>query len=141
MVCCCDATAIPFVAKVWGEAFACFYTGTVKITVVCGIDCLACQDKFFIDVIENDENLLTLLFTCPTFFGLDEFELFQWEDYCFLSVIIVNPAFITSDNRGQEGGITRGNLMKLLSDGDTLLLLISCQKSHQARYTTLNKSM
>jgi hypothetical protein len=33
-----------------------------KITVVCGIDCLACQDKFFVnnplDVKENDEHAL-----------------------------------------------------------------------------------
>jgi hypothetical protein len=55
-----------------------------------------------------------------------------------LRVITVNPAPITSDNPGQEGCIIVGDLTKLLADVDTLLLLISCQKSHQARYTTPN---
>jgi hypothetical protein len=44
-----------------------------------------------------------------------------------LRIIIVNPALVTSDNPGQEGCIIGGDLMKLLADIDTLLLLISCQ--------------
>jgi hypothetical protein len=47
-----------------------------------------------------------------------------------LRVITVNPALITSDNPGQEGCIVGGDLTKLLSDVNTLLLLISCQESH-----------
>jgi hypothetical protein len=54
-------------------------------------------------------------------------------------VITINPAIITSDNPKQAGCIVGGDLMKLLADVDTQLLLISCQKSHQARYTTPNK--
>jgi hypothetical protein len=71
--------------------------------------------------------LLTLLFTCPAFFGLGEFLLFHWEDCCFVSVITANSALVTSDNPGQEGCIVGGDLTKLLADVDTLLLLISCQ--------------
>jgi hypothetical protein len=44
-----------------------------------------------------------------------------------LRVINVNPALITSDNPGQEGCTVRGNLTNLLTDADTLLLLITCQ--------------
>jgi hypothetical protein len=78
--------------------------------------------------------LLTLLFTCLTFFGLGEFGLFHWEDCCFVSVITVNPALVTSDNPEQEGCIVRGDLTKLLADVDTLLLLINCQNpGHKVR--------
>jgi hypothetical protein len=56
-----------------------------------------------------------------------------------LRVITINLALVTSDNHGQEGSIVGGNLKKLLIDTDTLLLLISCQNLHQARYTTPNK--
>jgi hypothetical protein len=48
-----------------------------------------------------------------------------------LGVIPINRALINSDNPGKEGCIVGGNLMKLLVDVD-MLLLISCQKSHQA---------
>jgi hypothetical protein len=62
MVCCHDATASSFVAKVWGEVFAHFHSVAIKVTVVCGIDCLACQDEFFVnnplDAEENDEHAL-----------------------------------------------------------------------------------
>jgi hypothetical protein len=40
--------------------------------------------------------------------------------------IITNPALVTNANPGQEGCIVRGDLMKLLTDVDTLLFLISC---------------
>jgi hypothetical protein len=44
-----------------------------------------------------------------------------------LTVITVNPAFITSDNCGQEGCIVVGDLTQLPAVVDTLLLLlISC---------------
>jgi hypothetical protein len=55
-----------------------------------------------------------------------------------LRVITVNPALVTSDSPGQEGLIIGGDLTKLLADIDMLVLLISCQKSHQTRYTTPN---
>jgi hypothetical protein len=48
---CCGAVASSTVAKVW-----------VKVTAACGIDCSACQGKFFVnnplDVRENDEHAL-----------------------------------------------------------------------------------
>jgi hypothetical protein len=92
---------------------------TIKVTGVCGIGCLACQDQFFVnnplDVKENDEHahefalhlLLGGLLLC-------------------LMVRMANLALVTSDNPEQEGCIGRGNLTKLLADVDTLLLLISC---------------
>jgi hypothetical protein len=54
-----------------------------------------------------------------------------------LRVITINSALVTSDIiPGQE----IGDLTKLLADVDTLLFLISCQKSHQDKYTTPNKN-
>jgi hypothetical protein len=58
-----------------------------------------------------------------------------------LRVLTVNPALITSDNSGHEGCNVRSDLIKLLADGDVLLLLISCQESHQTRHMTPNKRM
>jgi hypothetical protein len=55
-----------------------------------------------------------------------------------VSVITINPALVISDNPGEEGCIVGGDLTKLLADVDTQLLLISRQKSHQAKYTTPN---
>jgi hypothetical protein len=53
---------VPFVAKVRGEVFAHFHALAVNVTVVCGIDCLACQDEFFVnnplDVKGNYEHAL-----------------------------------------------------------------------------------
>jgi hypothetical protein len=72
--------------------------------------------------------LLNLLFTFPLGVLL----------LC-LRVITVNRALVTSDNPGQEVSIIGGNLTKLLPDADTLLLLVSCQKSHKAKYKAPNK--
>jgi hypothetical protein len=44
MVHCRDATASSFVTKIRGEIFAHFQA--VKVTVVCGTGCLACQGNF-----------------------------------------------------------------------------------------------
>jgi L-lysine 2,3-aminomutase len=78
---CSDATASSFVAKVWGEVSAYLHTVAIKVTVVCGIDCLVCQNKFFVnnplDVKENYEHALDSV--------LSEFGLFHWEDCCFVS--------------------------------------------------------
>jgi hypothetical protein len=89
MVCCRDSTASSFVAKVWGEFFAHFYSVAIKVTVVCGIDCLACQDEFFVnnplDVEESDEHALNFaLFTCLAFFGLGDVGLIPWKYCCFV---------------------------------------------------------
>jgi hypothetical protein len=46
---CRDATASYFVAKVRGEVFAHFHAVAVKVTVVFGIDCMACQDESFVN--------------------------------------------------------------------------------------------
>jgi hypothetical protein len=82
-----------------------------------GIDCLACQDKFFVnsslDVIGNDEHALDIALYFP------------WRGLLLrLKVITVNRALVTSDNTGQEGCIVGGDLTNLLADIDTLL--ISC---------------
>jgi hypothetical protein len=57
---CPDATASSFVTKVLVEVTLHFHAVAVKVTIVCGIDCLACQDEFFVkntlDVKENDEH-------------------------------------------------------------------------------------
>jgi hypothetical protein len=62
MVHCCDATAISSVTKVQDKVFAQFHTVGVKRHMLCGIDCWACQDEFFVhnpfDVKENDEHVL-----------------------------------------------------------------------------------
>jgi hypothetical protein len=61
MVYCCDTTAKSFVARVQGEVFSHFH-----VTVLCEIDCSACQDQFFMNIPlvdrENDEHVLALLF-------------------------------------------------------------------------------
>jgi hypothetical protein len=44
-----------------------------------------------------------------------------------LRFITVNPALITSDNPGQKVCIIRGDLMKLLTDVDTMLFLTQLQ--------------
>jgi hypothetical protein len=45
--CCRDATATSIVIKVQGDIFAYFQAVAIKVTVLCGIDCLACQNLFF----------------------------------------------------------------------------------------------
>jgi hypothetical protein len=54
MACCHDAAASSFIAKFQSTVFA------QHITAVCGIDCLACQDEFFVnnplDAKENYEH-------------------------------------------------------------------------------------
>jgi hypothetical protein len=54
--------AVLFVTKVWGEVFAHFHAITIKVIVVCRIDCLACRGEFFVNnplhVRENDEHVL-----------------------------------------------------------------------------------
>jgi hypothetical protein len=56
----CDETVSFFVAKVRGEVLAHFHAVTVKVTIVCGIDCLAFRDEFFannpLDFKESDEH-------------------------------------------------------------------------------------
>jgi hypothetical protein len=61
-------------------------------------------------------------------------------DFSIRRIVTVDPALITSDNPGQEGCVVRGGLTKLLTDV-VMLLMISCLKSHQARYTDPNKRM
>jgi hypothetical protein len=62
MVHCRDAAVSSLVAKVRDEVFTHFRAVTIKVTVVCRFDSLACQDKFFVnnplDVKENGERAL-----------------------------------------------------------------------------------
>jgi hypothetical protein len=69
---CRDATASSFVAKLRGGVFTHFHAVAIS-----GIDCLTCQDEFFLSM------LLTLLFTCLAFLGLTEFGLSVYGS-CFL---------------------------------------------------------
>jgi hypothetical protein len=89
---CHDATASSFVTKVRSEVFANFNTVTVHVTVVCRIDCLACQDEFSVNnpfgVKKNYEHALDLFFTCLPFFSLGEFGLSLYGS-CFLSQALV----------------------------------------------------
>jgi hypothetical protein len=73
---CRDARASSFVAKVRGEVFSHFHA------VVCGIDCLAFQDKLF-DAKENDEHALDVASHLSRSFGLDEIVLSVYSS-CFL---------------------------------------------------------
>jgi hypothetical protein len=49
---------------------------------VCGIDCLASQEEFFVNnlvhVKDDDEHALDFALPCLAYFGLDEFELSVW---------------------------------------------------------------
>jgi hypothetical protein len=67
---CCDETDCSFVVKVHDEVFAHFKQLQYNVTVVCGIDCLACQDKFFLMSKKMTSMLLALLFTGLSEFGL-----------------------------------------------------------------------
>jgi hypothetical protein len=69
MVHCHDVTASPFVAKVSSHIFM---QSPQNVTVVCGIDCLACQNEFFVnntlDAKENDEHTLDFALHLPRLF-------------------------------------------------------------------------
>jgi hypothetical protein len=92
LVNCHDATASSLANKVWGKVFARFYTVDVNVRVVCRIDCLACQDEFFVNnplyVKKKMSMLLTLLFTCLVIFDLNEFGLSVY-DSCFIPPTLV----------------------------------------------------
>jgi hypothetical protein len=75
MVRCRDATAINFANEFWGEVFARFHAVTIKRQVVCTIDCLACQDEFFVITKKIMSIFLTSLFICLALFGLGDFAL------------------------------------------------------------------
>jgi hypothetical protein len=72
-----------------------------------------------LDVKENNEHALELALHFP-FGGL----------LLSLRHITLNPTLIASVNPGQEGCIIGGDLTKLLTTVDMLLLLISCHKLH-----------
>jgi hypothetical protein len=86
---CRDAADSSFVANAWGEVFAPLYAVAVKRHSGMQIGYLACQHKFFVnnplDVKKKLMSmLLTLLFTCLTFFGLSECGLTHWEGCRFV---------------------------------------------------------
>jgi hypothetical protein len=77
---CHDATTSSFFDEVRGEVFAHFHSHHKNVTEICGIDCSACQNEFFMknphDVKENEEHALdfTLHLSHP-FKSLGEFGL------------------------------------------------------------------
>jgi hypothetical protein len=81
-----DATTSYFVAKFGAQSSHILAQSPQNVTVVCGIDCLACQDEFFMNNPFNAQMmsmLLTLLFTSLAFFGFGEFGLSVYGS-CFL---------------------------------------------------------
>jgi hypothetical protein len=44
-----EATASLFVANIRGEILEHFYAVVINVTVVSGIDCLACKEEFFMN--------------------------------------------------------------------------------------------
>jgi hypothetical protein len=87
MVHCDDATAGSFVIKAWVKSSNIFTQLPQNATIVCGIDCLACQDEFFennlLDVKENYEHAVVLALHISHFFGLSEFWTYVYGS-CFL---------------------------------------------------------
>jgi hypothetical protein len=72
------------IQKVQGKVFAHFHSVTVNGTMVCRINCLACQDKFFVNNpldVKMMSMLLTLLSTCLAFFGVAKFGLSLYGSY------------------------------------------------------------
>jgi hypothetical protein len=63
-----------------------------NVTVVCGVDCLACQNDFFVNnphnVEENDEHALEFALHLSRLFGLREFGLSVYGS-CFLPRMLV----------------------------------------------------
>jgi hypothetical protein len=88
------------------------------------IDCLPCQDDFFVNNPPTSKKIVTLLFTCFANFR-------SWWVWIFplgglllcLRINTVNSALVISDDRGKEGCIIGGFLTKLLADIDKLLLI------------------
>jgi hypothetical protein len=81
------------VAKVRDEVFTHFHAVATKVTVVCRIDCLACQDEFFVnnplDVKENVEHALDFDLQPVTVSGVVEL---MGLPVCWLSSMDVRPA-------------------------------------------------
>jgi hypothetical protein len=130
-VCCHDAIASSSVSKVRSELFAYFHTFAINVTVACGIDCLSCQDEFFVINLHDVKRMMTSSWLRSTFSLGMVAALFQDHNY--------NLAPFTSDNPGQKSCIVGGDLLKFLADVGTLLLLIISQKSNQTMYTTANE--
>jgi hypothetical protein len=133
---CHDATASSLVAKVRGEVFTHFYTVSVqRLTVVCGIDCLACQVKLFVnnplDVKENYEHADNFALHLSLFLFLASVSLgFPCRDHAFF------PDCLSNHCQGLHHTffkICKKNLMLLLSQ-------THC-KIASARYMTPNKRM
>jgi hypothetical protein len=89
---CRDATITSLVAEFRGEDFANFHAFALYAIVVCRIDCLACQDEFFVknllDVKDNYDHTLEFALQLSRFFGLDEFGLYVYGS-CFLPRMLV----------------------------------------------------
>jgi hypothetical protein len=98
-----------------------FHALALNVTAVFRLDSLACQDEFFVNnflnVKENDKHALDFALHFP-----------QGGLLLCPRVMIVNSALVAT-----EGCIVGGDLTKLIADVDVLLLLIRCQKSHQAK--------
>jgi hypothetical protein len=113
------------------------HTFSVKVTVVCGIDCLACQDEFFVsnplDVKENDEHALDFDPHLSYLFQSRWVLTFPLGGLLLsLRVLIVSPPLANSDNPGQEGCTLAVPLLDPSQNcvrSDTRLEIKRCRKS------------
>jgi hypothetical protein len=76
--------------------------------------------------------LLHVFFTCLAFVGLSILTFPLAGLLVYLRVITINLALATRDHPAQEDCMDGDDLTKNLTDVVGLLLLISCQKSHQS---------
>jgi predicted metal-binding protein len=76
------------------EVFAHFHAVTVKVTVVCEIDCLACQGEFFVnillDVKENDEHALDFALRMVSRFSVSVILDFSYTAHTFFTERLSN---------------------------------------------------
>jgi hypothetical protein len=91
------------------------------ITVVCRIDCSACQDEFSVNnllgVKQYDEYALGFALHLSHFFRSRWVWTFPLGGLLlFLRVITVKPALATIENPGQEGSIVGSDLTTILAD-------------------------
>jgi hypothetical protein len=120
---CRDATASSSVTKVQGKVFAHFHA--VAVTVVHGMELTVWPARtnslWTIPLMSKKmmSMLLTLLFTCLTFFSLGEFALFHWEDCC----LVLGSLVITLDKVASLEAIWRSPSQTLTR----YCLWISCQ--------------
>jgi hypothetical protein len=100
------------------------------------IDCLACQDKFFVNITLMSKKMMSMLLTLIITFSVSVSLAFSTGRSVALSQgpNRKSSSHHTSDNPGQEGCIVTQNLMRTRCS-----FAGSIMKSHQVRFMTPNK--